>query len=394
MRTSLSVLCSAFLASMYFRSYFGVVGPVVSDDLALAPVEFGWLASAFFGSFALLQIPVGIAFDRWGVRWPMASMMVLGAAGSALLASSSGFWSAFAGQVAIGIGCAPMFMGVLYYLGRLHSPDKAGRLAATVSSVGSVGALISASPLSFFTAEWGWRAACWAASATMLACALSIAASLRRTPSARSALQTTEGGTWRLPKLLYLVPICFTLSLGGTFRNAWAGPYLTGVFGHGTDVGTVLTAVSVFGIATSFALPFALLRWRGRTIVTATYMVGLLSALLLAFTPGFSILSASAGLALLYAMGNVHPVAMTEAQALLPIRMRGIGLGALDTLVFLGVSASSSVFGALADLHLSAAATYGLIFGATATALAIALSVYVACRPKAVEAQGAATAVD
>ncbi|ASS53292.1 MFS transporter [Rhizobium leguminosarum] len=378
MRTSLSVLCSAFLASMYFRSYFGVVGPVVSDDLALAPVEFGWLASAFFGSFALLQIPVGIAFDRWGVRWPMASMMVLGAAGSALLASSSGFWSAFAGQVAIGIGCAPIFMGVLYYLGRLHSPDKAGRLAATVSSVGSVGALISASPLSFFTAEWGWRAACWAASATMLACALSIAASLRRTPSARSALQTTEGGTWRLPKLLYLVPICFTLSLGGTFRNAWAGPYLTGVF----------------GIATSFALPFALLRWRSRTIVTATYMVGLLSALLLAFTPGFSILSASAGLALLYAMGNVHPVAMTEAQALLPIRMRGIGLGALNTLVFLGVSASSSVFGALADLHLSAAATYGLIFGATATALAIALSVYVACRPKAVEAQGAATAVD
>ncbi|MBB4331629.1 MFS transporter [Rhizobium leguminosarum] len=395
MRTSLSVLCAAFLASMYFRSYFGVVGPLVSDDLALSPVEFGWLASAFFGSFALLQIPVGIAFDRFGVRWPMASMMVVGAAGSALLGSSSDFLSAFAGQVAIGIGCAPIFMGVLYYLGRLHSPDKAGRLAATVSSIGSVGALISASPLSFFTAEWGWRAACWTVSAMMLACALSVAASLRRTPSARSALQTTERGAWRLPKLLYLVPICFTLSLGGgTFRNAWAGPYLTGVFGHGTDVGTVLTAVSVFGIATSFALPFALLRWRGRTIVTAIYMVGLLSALLLAFTPGFSILSASAGLALLYAMGNVHPVAMTEAQALLPIRMRGIGLGALNTLVFLGVSASSSVFGALADLHLSAAATYGLIFGATATALAIALSVYVACRPKAVEAQGAATAVD
>nr|WP_261323883.1 MFS transporter [Rhizobium leguminosarum] len=136
MRTSLSVLCAAFLASMYFRSYFGVVGPLVSDDLALSPVEFGWLASAFFGSFALLQIPVGIAFDRWGVRWPMASMMVMGAAGSALIASSSGFWSAFAGQVAIGIGCARIFMGILYYLGRHHSPDTAARLAATVSSVG------------------------------------------------------------------------------------------------------------------------------------------------------------------------------------------------------------------------------------------------------------------
>ncbi|WP_310295205.1 MFS transporter [Rhizobium sp. BE258] len=142
-----------------FRSYFGVVGPLISNELGLAPVEFGWLASAFFGSFAVLQIPVGIAFDRWGMRLPMTLMMIAGAAGSALLAASSDFWSASAGQVAIGIGCAPM--GVFSYLGRLHSPDKAARLAATVSSVGSGGALLSASPLSWFTAECGRRAACW-----------------------------------------------------------------------------------------------------------------------------------------------------------------------------------------------------------------------------------------
>lgn len=141
------------------RSYFGVDGPLISNELGLAPVEFGWLASAFFGSFAVLQIPVGIAFDRWGMRLPMTLMMIAGAAGSALLAASSDFCSASAGQVAIGIGCAPM--GVFYYLGRLHSPDKAARLAATVSSVGSVGALLSASPLSWFTAECGGRAACW-----------------------------------------------------------------------------------------------------------------------------------------------------------------------------------------------------------------------------------------
>jgi MFS family permease len=393
MRASLSALCAAFLASMYFRSYFGVVGPLISNELGLSPVEFGWLASAFFGSFAVLQIPVGIAFDRWGVRLPMTLMMIAGAAGSALLAASSDFWSAFAGQVAIGIGCAPIFMGVLYYLGRLHSPDKAGRLAATVSSVGSVGALLSASPLSWFTAEGGWRAACWTASVMMLGCAFSVAATLRQTVSSSNAVQVNGAGSWRLSHLFYLVPICFTLSLGGTFRNAWAGPYLTDVFGRGTDVGTVLTAVSVFGIATSFALPFALLKWHGRTLVTATYVVGLLSAVLLALSPGSSVFAASAGLALLYAMGNIHPVAMTEAQALLPDRMRGLGLGALNTLVFLGVSASSAIFGALAELRLSVAWTYGLIVGTTAMALAIGLGVYVACRPKAV-GQKATPALD
>lgn len=62
--------------------------------------------------------------------------------------------------------------------------------------------------------------------------------------------------------------------------------------------------------------------------------------------------------------------------------MRGIGLGALNTLVFLGVSASSAIFGALAELRLSVAWTYGLIFGTTAMALAIALGTYVTCHPK------------
>ncbi|WP_312862009.1 MFS transporter [Rhizobium leguminosarum] len=217
-----------------------MVGPLISDELALSPVEFGWVASAFFGSFALLQIPVGIAFDRWGVRRPMALMMLVGAAGSGLLTASSGFWSAFAGQVAVGTGCAPIFMGGLYYLGQLHSPEKAGRLAATVSSIGSVGALLSASPLSWFTAVWGWRAACWTASVMMLGCALSIAVTLRQSLSSPNVLQANGAGTWRLAHL-HLVPICFTLSLGGTFRNAWAGPYLTHVFGRGTGVGTILT---------------------------------------------------------------------------------------------------------------------------------------------------------
>ncbi len=394
MRTSLPALCAAFLASMYFRSNFGIVGPLIAGELGLSPVEFGWLASAFFGSFALLQIPVGIAFDRFGVRWPMALMMVAGATGSALLGSSSGFWSAFTGQIAIGVGCAPIFMGVLYYLGRMHSPDKAERLAATVSSVGSLGALISAFPLSRFTAEWGWRAACWAAAALMFTSAVAVASSIRRTPSSTSEIEPGQGRKWRPVHLLYLVPICFTLSLGGTFRNAWAGPYVEDVFGRDADLGAVLTAVSIFGIATSFALPFALLRWRGRSIIIGTYILGLLSALLLGLLPNASIFAASAGLALLYAMGNVHPVAMTEAQAWLPDKMRGIGLGALNTLVFLGVSASSAVFGALADLHFSVVVTYGLIFGATAMALGTSLAIYVACPPRYGEERGAADAAD
>ena len=376
MRATLPSLCAAFIASMYFRSYFGIVGPQLSQELKLDPVEFGYLASAFFASFSLLQIPVGLAFDRWGIRWPMCLMMTAGAGGSAMVASSTTFWWAAFGQILIGVGCAPIFMGVVYFLGASEPPERAGRFATIVSSIGSVGALLSASPLSWFSERIGWRSACWSAALLMFASALAIGFVLR-TKALAETTNGEDGGQWKPTSLLYLLPISFTLSLGGTFRNAWASPYLSELFGTGTNVGAVLTAVSVFGITTSFALPALLTRLTGRTIVIAALTAGVVCALFLSAFPGYALATACAGLAVLYAIGNIHPIVMTEAQAFLPTGLRGVGLGALNMLVFLGVSASSFVFGAIANIGLPSESTYRLIFASTALMLGFALAIYV-----------------
>ncbi|EJC84240.1 nitrate/nitrite transporter [Rhizobium leguminosarum bv. trifolii WSM2297] len=384
MRAVTMAFSAAFLASMYFRSYFSIVGPSLARDLMLDPAEFGWLVSAFFASFGVLQVPVGIAFDRWGVRWPTTLMMIVGAAGSALLACAHGFGSAAIGQTAIGIGCAPIFMGVLYFLGSALPPDRAGNSAAIVSSVGSFGALLSASPLSWFTATFGWRSACWSAAGVMLACAVAIALTVGEATS-RGPRPVAKRKNMRWPMLMsYILPICFTLSLGGTFRNAWAGPYVTGVFGQNGNIGLILSAVSLFGIATSFLLPLMLLLISARVLILASFACGAICATLIAIAPDFSLVLATAALAFLYAIGNVHPLVMTEAQTLIPDHMRGVGLGALNTLVFLGVSASSSAFGEIANMSLPPVVSYQFIFALTAIALTGALFAYVMFRPPTV----------
>jgi len=374
------VLCLAFLASMYFRSYFGVVGPALSRDLFLTPQDFGWLASAFFTSFSLLQIPVGLAFDRWGVRLPMATMMALGALGSALVAFSSDFWTAMIGQGLIGVGCAPIFMGVLYFVGNTYDAERAGRLAAIVSAVGSTGALLSAAPLTMFTRGFGWRSACWLAALVMFACAIVIAFQLR-SPGRFVKRPELEGGSGRFLPLLYLAPVCLTLSLGGVFRNAWAGPYVAGVFKGTSDLGALLTLVSMVGIATSFLVPALLFRLRPRTVVAATYVLGIICAATLAVHPGWNIFAAYAGLSVLYAMGNVHPLVMAEAQSLIPPSYRGIVLGALNTLVFFGVSAASSAFGQIAGMAFAPENTYRAVFLLTTASLIAALVIYLVFQP-------------
>ncbi len=63
MRSSLSALRAAFLASMYFRSYFGVVGPALAGDLALSLFRI-WLAG--FSIFCIVRASASSC--RHGIR--------------------------------------------------------------------------------------------------------------------------------------------------------------------------------------------------------------------------------------------------------------------------------------------------------------------------------------
>src|SRR6185437_4331952 len=61
------------LINYFDRISLSVAGPQLERSFHLTPVDLGMLFSAFFWSYALLQIPVGLVLDRLGVtrigRW-------------------------------------------------------------------------------------------------------------------------------------------------------------------------------------------------------------------------------------------------------------------------------------------------------------------------------------
>lgn len=65
------ILCLVYTVSQFLRSSTGVIAPNLSADLGLRPEGLGILSGAFFLSFALAQIPVGILLDRYGARVTM-----------------------------------------------------------------------------------------------------------------------------------------------------------------------------------------------------------------------------------------------------------------------------------------------------------------------------------
>ncbi|NTH49274.1 MFS transporter [Agrobacterium rhizogenes] len=367
-------LALAFLMSMFFRSYFGAVGPMIAADVRLDPSGYGYVASAFFISFGLLQIPLGAAFDHFGAKTPMAVLMVAGALGAAMVGTARTLGYLIAAQALLGIGCAPIFMGVVYELGRSEDRATAQRKIATVSAIGSLGALFSASPLVWLSELAGWRGAMFITAMAMVLCA----AAITFTPDAAGAEEQYEDvPTAPSTGLIYLMPICLTLSLGGTFRNAWAGPYLSEMFSADQRLsGLALTIVSVVGIATSFAIPLLISRLSARRIIVLSMGLATLGTAAQAMSPGSSFVAAVSLISLLYSIGNLHPLVMAEAQTIMPSARRGLLLGLLNTLVFFGVAISSSLFGWIAQKDDGPSTTFQIILAVTAISLAIALAAY------------------
>lgn len=72
----LAVMIALAIMSQFFRSSNGVIAPELMSDLRIDAGDIGWSSGSFFVIFALLQIPIGVLFDRYGVRLVVSTMLV------------------------------------------------------------------------------------------------------------------------------------------------------------------------------------------------------------------------------------------------------------------------------------------------------------------------------
>ncbi|CAE6719654.1 MFS transporter [Paraburkholderia haematera] len=379
-------LTFSYVLSQFFRSYIAVISTQLIGDFHFSPQMFGWFAGSFFLVFAIAQLPVGIMFDRYGVRGPTALLMGIGAACAGILSMTTSATVALAAQAGIGLGCAPIFMGLLNYVLRTGHGTHNVRAVTTASAIGMAGALLAALPLSRATASFGWRPVMVTAALAMLCATLGVVCLVRRRDAAAherslAAPQHAAGAAKRRTGFWTLMPACLALSVGSTFRTSWGGPYLADVYGFDVIArGNAMTVTSVIGIAASFCIPVAVRFCAPKLISLLWLIAGVLAALVLALSPDGNWVVSVALICVLFSVGSIHPLVMSQARAIITPRRLGLGLGLLNSLVFLGVALTSSCFGWIAgaakQAHRSNVGIYSALFAVTVVPLAIGAAVY------------------
>ena len=275
----------AYAVAVFHRASLGVAGVQAQerfDDGASAVSLFVVLQLAVY---AALQVPVGVALDRFGSRRLLVAGAMTMAAGQLALAVAGDVPGAIAARVLVGAGDAMTFISVL----RVVSLWFPGRLAPVVTQLtgllGQVGQVAAAYPLVTVLGATSWTATFTGAAAVGVLVGLLVAVALRDAPPG-TALQPSAGlaqvradlaATWREPGTrLGLFTHLGTQFSGTVFALLWGYPFLT--VGEGRSPGTaaaLLTLLVVAGMALGPLLGQLVGRWPLRR---STLVFGILGA--------------------------------------------------------------------------------------------------------------------
>ena len=379
--------------SLFYRSCLGVIAPELSRDLHLTPEDLGRANGAFFLAMAVMQIPVGLLFDRYGPRRVMAActaLAVLAAAWHGLVGSAA---ELVAARLLLGIGCAASFMGAVTLCSLWHPGMHLSAMLSRVFAFSQVGTFLAATPLALAQETIGWR---WAfvgmAAVTAVAGILFYRIVRDEATGARpeSLLEVVRGlaEVWRTPGLAPILAIhTFAYASMATVLGLWAGPYLADV--HGLDAaarGNVLLAMAAAQLAGILLYGpldrvFDTRKWV--VIPGAVGSVALLAALALLPHPPLAL--AVALLVLSCGVTAYSVIIVSHGRSLFPDRLVGravttvniaqvIGLTALPVLTGEIVGAFEARAGAQPEIAYQAA------FGAIALTLAAGLAIYLRSR--------------
>jgi predicted MFS family arabinose efflux permease len=136
-----------------------VLAPTLAAEFGLTAGGLGLLSSVYFLAFAVCQLPLGLAMDRFGPRKVNAALLLIAALGGFWFAHAHDAASAIAARALIGVGVCGALMASLTAFVLWYPADRLSTLNAVAFSVGMVGAMTATVPLEMLLRVWPWREA-------------------------------------------------------------------------------------------------------------------------------------------------------------------------------------------------------------------------------------------
>ncbi len=339
-----------FVLSQFYRVSNAVIAPQLQKDLILTAEQLGLLSAAFFYVFAIVQIPLGMAIDRYGGRLTMAVLTAVGAGGALTFAGAPSFAVALLGRGLLGLGMAGNLMGSMKLLSHWFSPREFATLSGMMLALGTLGNMLAATPLAAANERIGWRGSFVVLGVfTLLLAALFFIVVKERPEGAGEAPTAfSRPSAFRSLLSLYGSRDYWIISTATFFRygtlvaiqGLWIGPYMIGQLGFSPiTAGNLLLMLNVgliVGSPLGGWLSDRVLRSRKRVVLLG---LGAMAADLFGLSMGWgekSVWLLGGFLVVFGLFGSFGIVMYAHIKDLMPAHMTGTALSGINLFTMLG----------------------------------------------------------
>ena len=248
----------AYLIAVMQRSSLGIAGVDATERFDVQAAALSSLAVVQLIVYAALQIPVGVVLDRHGPRVLIATGAVLMIAGQTTMALAPTLGVALVGRILVGAGDAMTFISVSRLIASWFSGRALPLLSQAMGTIGALGQVLSAIPLSIVLHRYGWEPAYLSAAALSVIAFILVALFVRNAPA--GSVQIERPGGWRaaLHQLreslarpgtqLGFWSHFVTQSPGTVLTLLWGFPFISVGLGYGSTTASLFLTLIV-GVA-------------------------------------------------------------------------------------------------------------------------------------------------
>ncbi|MEK4242871.1 MFS transporter [Janibacter sp. FSL W8-0316] len=261
---------AVYVLAVFHRTSLGVAGLLAADRFDINASQLATFTVLQLAVYAAMQVPVGVALDRFGSRALIISGLVCMTVGQLWFAVADSFAMGLGARALVGAGDAMVFTAVLRLVAVWFLVRQAPVITQITGMIGQMGAVAAAVPLSAALHGMGWTRTYALAASLGVILLLGAFAVIKDSPYERGeveriklrALRHSLTEVWRDPGTRLGLSVHFTSQFAPTvFALLWGYPFL--VSGQGLSPTTASTLLTLMTFVALVAGP-TIGRWTGR----------------------------------------------------------------------------------------------------------------------------------